>query len=788
MLRKKMIRDLLEQKGALTASIVIIVIGLMVFTSFSMVMDNLTLSQQNFYQEENFADGFADVKAMPYSQIKHLNDIDGVKQIQGRLIKDVSVLFPNREENVYLRLVSVNPNLANPINGVQLEQGIPLNDNHMNIWIDNKFFETNHLSLNQELDIIAEGKKQTIKIVGTGRNPEFIYAMRNSSDLYPSPETFGIAYIPYNMMKNMFAEGSSVNNLIFTLEPGVKYLDVEQDLKAKLKTYGLRSIYPRKDQTSHLLLTQELVGLQSVAQSLPLLFLSIAAMILYIMLKRMVEQQRGQIGILKAFGYTRKEIMFHYLSYALVIGIVGGVIGALLGIALSYPYTSMYQIYFNMPGLTSAFSIRYFVISIILSILFSLFAGYQGSKKSLSLAPAEAMNPPIPVRGKNTWLEKIPFFWNMLTIQGKMAIRNISRNFARSFFLFLGIMFSFALLVIPWSMNDLTDKMLLDQYKKVETYDVKVSFVTPLNYKETTQELKRFSGVHQVEPIAEIPVTLKNKWYKKDVALLGIKANSKLYNILDKNGRKEEAPKNGVLISERLAELLDAKVGTEIALNSLWFKDNDQDKKVKVVGIIPQYLGMNAYMDIEKAQSLLGQGAIATSLMVNMDKTRISQLQEEYKSSPVINGIEDKKERLRQSEEMMQSFSGMIYALSLFGIVIGFAVIYNSSVITFSERSRELASMRVLGMTSAEVLSVITFEQWFMGFFAIIAGIPAGKLMLVGMASSVNNDIYTMPTTMTSSSLVISFIITIASIWIAQRMAARKIKSLNLVEVLKARD
>ncbi|MGI6144733.1 MAG: ABC transporter permease, partial [Peptococcia bacterium] len=289
MLWRKMFRDLKENKGAYFACVVIITIGLMFFTAFSIVVENLYSAQENFYREQNFADGFAEVKAMPLSEVSKLQAIEGIKDIEGRLSKEVQVLnFASKntfskkkiashsEENIYLRLFSIDPKKTNPINGVFLEQGSALDNNSLNIWVDSKFFVANNLELGDTLEIIAEGKKRTLRIVGTGNNPEFIYALRNVSDLFPNPETFGIAYLPHDMMKMLFAESSTVNNLVFTLEQGADYQEVEEHLKAKLKPYGLISMYPRKDQVSHMLLTQELTSLKGMSQSMPVIFLAVA--------------------------------------------------------------------------------------------------------------------------------------------------------------------------------------------------------------------------------------------------------------------------------------------------------------------------------------------------------------------------------------------------------------------------------------------------------------------------------------------------------------------------------
>ena len=186
MLYRKMIRDLKENKGAYLACIVIITLGLLVFTAFSTMVETLQTSQQSFYENQNFADGFVQVKAIPRDEVKKLKDIEGIKEIQGRLVKEVMVLKPESKKNVYLRLVSVEPGRENPINAAFLNAGNPLEDKAMNIWIDNKFFEANNHNLNDEIEVIASGKKRKLSIVGVASSPEFIYSLRTAADLYPS--------------------------------------------------------------------------------------------------------------------------------------------------------------------------------------------------------------------------------------------------------------------------------------------------------------------------------------------------------------------------------------------------------------------------------------------------------------------------------------------------------------------------------------------------------------------------------------------------------------------------
>jgi len=792
MLFRKMKRDLLEHKGAYAACIVVIAIGLTVYVSMSMVMDNLLLSRDTFYAEQNFADGFIEVQGYPYSQISQLAEIEGIDRIQGRLVKEVLVEPPagyESEENIYLRLISVDTSELQPINNVLLLEGYPLDNKALNLWVDNKFYEAHGFELYSEIRLIIEGAKKSFRITGMGQNPEFIYAMRSTSDLFPNPEAFGIGYVPLEIMQSLFKEKNLVNNLVFTLEPNADWDKVKAKLEAELKPYGLKSIYPRKDQTSDLLLTQELRGLQATAQSMPLLFLAVAAMIQYIMLKRMIEQQRTQLGTLKAFGYTDWEILWHYMCYALIIGLIGGIAGGLGGFALTDPLLALYRQYYNMPGLKATFSPNYFLLSLLLALLFSLIAGYQGCKKLLTLQPAEAMRPVAPPSGKSIFLEKLAFFWAMLTVQGRMALRNMFRHKLRTAFLFLGIMFTFTLLALPWSFKVISEVVLFEQFEKIETYDVKVTLATPVEQKTVEQELTSFPGVRNAEALAEIPVTLNHLAREKSVNLTGINAGSNLYNILDKDGRKMDLPGDGgILITDRLAKELQASAGTLLAVRSPFFENPDRPKFLAVTAIIPQSMGLNAYMEIRSLQKLVGQGPFATSVMLSIEEQHIPELKAKYNNSKVISNIENRLSLLRKMKELMATYRNMIYSLFIFGIVIGFAIIYNTSVITLSERSRELATMMVLGMTPKEVLNVITFEQWFVSIFAMLAGIPMTKAFMVALADSMGNDLFGFPAIVNKEALIIAFIITVISILIAQLAAARKLRTLSLVEVLKSRE
>ncbi len=797
MLWKKMIREILSNKGSYLACLILILIGLVVFTAFSILRDNLSMAQETFYRDQNFAHGFVELESMPLRNAARLSQIDGIKNINARIVKEVQLYETLREESIYLKLIAMDLEEPRRVNEMLLLQGEELSAGELKVWVDNQFFAANHLELFQELQIIAGGTLKKLTLAGVGMSPEFTYPLRDQKELYPNPEQFGIAFFSLEDMTTLFPETrGTTNNLVFTLEPGADFERVKNNLEPRLEQYGLKTIYPREDQISHLILSEEITQIGNMSRVLPLLFLLIAGIILYIMLKRLVEQQRGQIGILKAFGYTNTEVLIHYLSYALVLGSVGGLAGGTLGILLAAPLTGFLLEFFNVPLVHDGFFLYYLLLGFFLAVGVSLFSGYHGCKNALKLKPAEAMRPEAPPLARITLLERVNFFWEMLTIQGKMAARNLSRSRSRTLFLFIGIMISCAVVAMTWSFIDLIDKMVFYQYEEVETYDAQMTLTAPANRKMVERELLRFPEVSRTEPLLEVPVTLSQRWLQENVLLLGLTEQGRLYNILDAEGNRITPSTKGLILSERLADKLQGSAGTILELDSPLLLNEGPTQEIPVAGIIPQYLGMNAYMEITGLEEILEQGRLTSSVLINFNNFNneengfygVSVLRERYRESDIVSGIDAREERLRMTRELMEAFGSAIYIYVFIGVIICFAIIYSSSFITLSERSRELASMMVLGMSPREVFSVITFEQWFISVFAMIAGLPLASLMQWGFSQEMSTDLYSIPADIPPDSFFMGLLITSLSIWLAQRFALRKIERLSLIDVLKTRE
>lgn len=786
MLWRKMIRDMLGNKMAYIACVFVISIGLLSYTCMSIAKDNLFMAKDHFYEDYHFADGFIEIKAYPFTKIQSLSEMDGIETVNGRLIKDVRVLMPDSDENIYLRLISLYNPGGDELNGIKLTNGSLPEENHRQVLLADKFYQAHQLQIGQPIHVVIEGKQVELSISGSGQSPEYVYALKDLQSLTPDPKTFEVAYFPYKDMEVLFNQTGLVNDLSFTLKSGVEFDHIEQKLESEMKPFGLESLYAAEDQISNAMLTEELKNLEKMAGSIPVIFLGIAGIILYIMLKRLVESQRGQIGTMKAFGYGKWAILFHYLSYGLLIGVLGGILGGLLGTILSIYLTEYYQSYFSLPNLEGQFSMKYFLIGIFMAAFFSLFASFQGVRGILKLQPAEAMRPSFPIFVSKSWIEKIPGIWRIFTVQGRMAIRNLIRNKRRSFFTYVGIVFTFSLMAAFFSMGSMAETMIMDQFTKVQKQDVKLSFYQPLPLPEIVRELQHLEEGKLVEPLLEVPVSLRYLNHKEDSVAIGVRENSTLYTIFDKYGNQLEVPESGIMLSEQIADKLNVQIGDVLQLENSF--NSDEKLYITIEKIIPQYLGANVYMNQETLLNELKQGEMATSVLIAIDQKGVAELKAKYSTSKYVSSIENRQETIDRYNQLMGLTAYMLSAMAIIAIITGFAIVYNSSIISLAERERELASLRVIGMNTKEVMAVISVEQWLIGMAGMITGIPLAIVINQALSKSMSSDLYTLPGATSPEALVQAFIGTILAIWISQLTVARKVKRLNLVGVLKERE
>jgi putative ABC transport system permease protein len=615
-------------------------------------------------------------------------------------------------------------------------------------------------------------------------SPEYGYITRGGTDVLPDETGFGIAYITADSMAFLTNTAGLANDVVFGLSPGYAFDDVRTRLEDALAPFGIAELIEREDQLSYVMLKMEVEGIQGVASALPMVFVIMATAVLYLMMKRVIEQDRTQIGTLKALGYSDMQVLGHYLSYGGITGLVGGVLGLLAATAMSDFYLQMFLQFFLLPELTNNISLFYIVTAFAMAVGGGLAGSFFGAFKTLRLNPAEAMRPENPKPVKYDIVGKIKFLPYILTSRGSMALRGIMRNGMRSVFVIIGVMFSFGLLSISGSMDSLIDKMIMSQFTDIQIFDVKVSLARPTAYTAAVEDAFAIDHVTRAEGLLEIPVTLRNRHISQGIILTGIYQNSELFRIADTNkGTSYPPPTDSIILSNMAARQLNAAAGDIITITSPLLPD---DIPIPVSRVVEQNLGSGAYMEIGAASALFGLPKTATAVILDTDD--LPHLREFLKGAQNAAAVNDKESTLQKYQDMMAMYSSMYIILQLMCAAVAFAIIYNTATISLSERKREYATLRVLGMTVNEVCEIMDFEYWILTVIAMMLGVPFALFLNDSVNSMMETDMFSIPSSLPASAYMVGVVGCVTAVLLSNYSAKRRIRTFDMVEVLKERE
>jgi putative ABC transport system permease protein len=422
----------------------------------------------------------------------------------------------------------------------------------------------------------------------------------------------------------------------------------------------------------------------------------------------------------------------------------------------------------------------------LLTLFFCLIAGYNSCKTVFKIMPSEAMKPKSPQIGKKILLERVKKIWTNINNTWKIIFRNIFRHKRRALLTSTGVIFSTAILIIAISMKDSIDYMIDQQYKNIQDYDIKVSFSKFLNIGELNS-IKNITGVVKMEPLLETGVEVQKGWKKKVTGLTAIVREPEMYRAVDKSGNPVDIPDRGIVIPERLAEELEIELNDRVFVKPLL---PGKDKiEVPVKGIAMQYLGMSTYTPLEDVNYIIREGVIANSAVLKLENDSFEDgVKKSLKDMPAVRSVQSKSDSLDALMENMAAMTSSIGVMILLAAVLSIAVVYNTATINIFERQRELATLKVLGFKENEIKKLIFNENYIITVFGLIVGLPFGSWLGIYMMATFTTDFYSFPFMTKPWTYVISAALTIVFTMAANMILMKKIKSINIAEVLKSRE
>ncbi len=783
-LLRKAYRSIMRNKKAYLACILLISLGISLYIAMNRSFYGLSTSAENFYRTCHLADAFAKVKGMPDADIKTIQTIPGVLDAQTRIVYDARVLTGTTDKMITLRLISYDDTVPDEIRLNDFKRtGSPFSSSNQ-IVVGSGFFTAHHLQVGDTLPLLIKGKVYDFSVIGTAMSPEFVYTIKDNTEMLPDTESFDIGFVQKEDLALMTGMTGLSNDVSVTFKEGYTFDDLKVAIEDALRPYGILSFIKQDDQPSKNMLDTEIKSIKSYATTMPTLFIGISVVILYIMLKRVIEQERMEIGTLKAFGYSNFVVLLHYLGYGLMIGVLGGLVGIVMGYYLSGYMLTIYATFFNIPDIAASFSYRFLVYGMIISVFFGCIGAFAGAFGITRLKPADAMRPAAPPLIKTDWIKHLNILKVFLTMGGFITLRSIARNKFRSLVVVFSISISFALMAFMGSYNVMMDAMMLDLFSKVQLYDLKITLDTPVAYRDGIESIILLKDATLTEGLLEIPVVLKHNHLQTGMMLTGIEPQSALYKIYDNDkGTNLPPPTHGVILSNKVADDLAVTKGDSIVISTPLLKE---EPKVIVTDVVTQNFGSGCYIELGSLSDLFHIERSVSAIVCKTDNA--PQIITELLNGKNIAGLDDKTTTKKRYDDMMGSYRFMIYFVFLMSVVVAFAIIYNTSTISLSERKREYATLRVLGLHASEVADILSFEYWILCLFGIGFGVPLTMLMKEGLRNSIDMSTFTFPTSTPLYSYMLAALGCILSVLLANQSAKKAIRRFDLVDVLKERE
>lgn len=782
-LDRKLLRDLWRMRGQAVAIALVAMCGIASFVTMRGAYEALLASQAGYYEHYRFADVFANLKRAPATLLARVRDIPGVNQADGRVVFDASLDVPGLDEPASGRLVSL-PERAGGLNRIHIRAGRqPQAGSRNEVVASEAFCEANGLRPGDSLQAIINGRKERLRIVGVGISPEYVSEIKGNS--FPDNRRFGVLWMDHEALAGALDMRDGFNDLAVTLAPGASESQVIEKLDGLLAPYGSFGAYGRKEQISHHFLENELAQDRVTATVLPAIFLGVVAFLVHYALLRITSLQRAQIALLKSFGYGNLAVGMHYLKFALLTIGIGALCGIVLGVWLGKGLAQLYTRFFHFPALE--FSLSGAAIAMALSIagLSAAIGAALAVSRVLALPPAEAMRPESPPRFRPGPLERLGL-QRFMPLGARMVVRNLERHLAKALLSMFGLALAGALLVTGQFSFDALDEVIRIQFRTAQRDDVMVSFNEARSI-DVAHSLAALPGVLRVEPFRNAAVKLKFLHRSKKTVIMGLGASQELRLILDEAERPVALPEQGIVLSKALADLLGAAGGDVLTVEFL--EGRRQTVEVPVARIVDEPIGTVSYMDITALSKLMASSVTISGAFMAVDPQRQAALNRMLKTIPAISSVSFREATLRSFlASIAENLTINTVVMVAFAAVIAAGIVYNSARIALSEHAIELASLRILGFGKREVGVLLLGEQALLILAAIPLGWLAGYGLSALLAHLLSQELFRIPLVVSVRTFAISAGAVLAAAAVSGFLVWRKVKSLDLIEVLKTRE
>ena len=781
----KLLRDLWRMKGQAIAIGMVIALGVGMLVMMTGLVTSLNETRNTYYERYRLADVFAPVTRAPDRLVGRLAAIEGVSAVEPRVVGGALIDLADKDLPVQAQAISL-PDLRDPrLNDVFLTDGRMIDSDHTDeILLLQSFAIAHSLRPGDRIHATMNGARRSFRIVGLAQSPEFLYVTA-PGELIADDARFGVIWMSRAGLAAAYDMQGAFNEALLSLSRGANEAAVLDAVDRILAPYGGTGAYPLADQTSNLIVSEEIGGLEAASTGVPPIFLGVAAFLLYIVINRMVQSEREEIGLMKAFGYTNAEVGGHYFKLVMAIAVGGALAGCLMGIAGGRALIQVYVTYFKFPFLVFGLDPASFVIGVSVSIFSASVGGLLVLRSVFALTPASAMRAPAPADYSRTGA--IGHALNRFLDQpSRMVVRRITRQPGRMAGAMIGIACGMALCVSMITIYAGFSRTIDLTFNVIDRSDVTVSF-THAASESTIFELRRMQGVTLVEPVRHVPAVLRNGLDTHRGVITGLGPDARLARALDADLAEIPLQTGGIVLATALADILNVRPGDMLTVE---VREGRQPVlQIPVTAVAESLLGSPSYMDLATLNRALREPNRVSGAYLTIDEARATDIYKALQDMPTVAGVSLKSDAQVSFQTLMDTGAGAIrYVMGAIAFIITFGIVYNAARIAYAERSRDLASLRVIGFTRGEAAFVLLGELAVVTLVALPLGALMGYYLSFGIAAGFSSELYQIPAIFDAASYGFAAMVVIGAAVGSGWLVKRDIDRAELVSALKTRE
>jgi putative ABC transport system permease protein len=782
---KKLWRELWELRMQALAIAMVIVGGVSIFIMSLSTLDSLYETRAAYYREHHFADVFANLKRAPLALLQRIETIRGVDKVESRVVAYVSVDVPGFEDPVSGHLLSLPDNSRGLLNQIYIRKGRlfePGRDNEILLSIE--FASAHKLEPGDKIHATINGRRKTLTIVGLVMSPEYIYQIAPGA-LFPDYKRYGVMWMARKPLATAYDMDGAFNNVTLTLSKDTEEQEVIDRLDELLKPYGGTGAIAQEEQLSNRFLSEELKQQETVATIFPVIFFGVAAFLLNVVISRLVSLQREQIAGLKAFGYSNFAVGLHYTKLVILIVGFGVIIGIAVGIWMGQGLSNIYMTFFSLPFMIYTLKPSVIIAAVLISMGVAILGTLYAVRNAAMLPPAQAMRPEPPSIYHATIIERLGL-QRWFTQPTRMIFRHIERHPLKAILTTLGLAMSCGVMVVSGFQEGAIDHMIEVRYGLSQRDDMMITYTEPTSQR-SIYSLRDVQGIEHVEGFRDVPARLRFEHRSYLTSVTGVQPDGELMRLLDSDLKVITVPSHGVVLTDYLAQILRIQPGDLLTIEVL--EGQRPVVQVPVAGTAKQDMGMNAYLQRATLNRLLKEGDAISGAFLKVDERYQRNVYRELKDMPRIAGVIEQESAIDAFyENVAQTILFYTFVTTLLGGIIAFGVVYNSMRIALSERSRELASLRVLGFERGEVAYILLGEMGVLTLVAIPVGLLFGFGICAYMAYAFDTDLYRVPLVLGLHVYAFAALVVIISTLLSALLVWRNISQLDMVAVLKTKE